>query len=262
MHADEKEKLALAPVIVRRGDCIEGLFIAQEPKNEREWTQWLERNEWVQAALHLQMSTLVAVGEDGEACAHRLIENFLDEGLQKGSTSASAIPRAVDEHFFDAFRIASNGKMHHQDGRDWHMTVPDYHEMRKSRIGLRIAIEQAWQRRFNLAAEIEAARDVLLLLAKIEPYKLSSTLNDGSIVYSIRTHNDTSDESNSRMLMQFTPLFDWHDLHILEAREAEALVDIDRLTTKLQQTEIVLERQRTLLGLPEGRKRFRSVMLC
>jgi hypothetical protein len=261
---DEKE-LQLEPVIVKRGDCLEALFIAREARNEKEWKEWLETSEWVQNTLHLQMNTLVAVGEDGEACVNRLIENFLDEGLQKGAASASAMPRAMDEHFFDAFRIASNGKMHHQDGRDWRMSVPDYHDMRKSKIGLRLAIEQAWQRRFNLAAEIDATRDVLMLVDKLTPFKLSAPMNDGSIIYSICSPITTTSElnENSRMLMQFTPLFDWHDLHILEAREMEGLAEIDRLTCKLQQTEIVLERQRALLGLPEGgRKRFRSTMLC
>ena len=195
---------------------------------------------------------------------NRLIENFLDEGLQKGAASASAMPRAMDEHFFDAFRIASNGKMHHQDGRDWQMSIADYHDMRKSKIGLRLAIEQAWQRRFNLATEIDATRDALLLVDKLAPFKLNTPMNDGSIIYSIRSPITTSElNEDSRMLMQFTPLFDWHDLHILEAREMESLAEIDQLTCRLQRTDIVLERQRVLLGLPEGgRKRFRSTMLC
>jgi hypothetical protein len=50
-------------------------------------------------------------------------------------------------------------------------------------------------------------------------------------------------------------------LKVLEDKEAETLMEIDTQTHALHQMEVVIERQRVLLGIPEGKKRGRAAAM-
>ena len=233
------EGLVLKPLVVQRGECVEMVCVSKQYRTENEWSAWLRDNDHIKQHLHVQTSCMVSMGDDGEACVSRLLE--------KGVVNDR-------EHEFEVFRLASGGKMYYLDQREWCMRASDVHELRQRRLGLRVAIEQTWQRRFNLSVEIDAVRDVLGLVEKLTPYRISDQ-GGGAAYYSI---SSSATPHDGKMMMQFTPLFDWFDLRVLEDREAETLGEIDALTCKLQRTDVVIERQRALSGIQGcSRKRVR-----
>jgi hypothetical protein len=230
---------------VQRGDCVEMVFVSNIPKQEQEWVTWVEKQN---IKLHVQMSMLVSMGEEGEACVNRLIEMCMENA------------HTMDASFFDAYRIASNGKMHFYDGRGWCMKQQDYERMRQSKRSMQAEVERAWQRRMRLATEIDMAHDILSLSERIAPFQICEPLESGAVVYSLR-RTGYMETGDSPMLLQFTALFDWYDLKVLEDKEAETLMEIDTQTHALHQMEVVLERQRVLLGIPEGKKRGRAAAM-
>ena len=248
----DSEWLLLDPVVVasKLKNCVEVFLVAKEPRTETEWETWLHRRDDL---LFVQISMMVNNTTDGESCMDGMIEKYVNENTTTNSISS---------HMLDAYRIASGGKMHFSDGRAWAMTVENYDDLRRQRLGVHFATDKAWQRRFEISRQIDLARDVLALSERLAPFQAVAMVeSDGSWerVYSMN-NNTAVGGGSSMMLLKFTPLFDWYDVRILEDRETEALVEIDGLTRKLQRIDDVLERQRALLGLRDGgpRKRKRA----
>jgi len=209
------------------------LFVAMETRTECEWDAWF-KTQAIAYNFFAQMSLLVKVGSDGESCVNRFID-----------TQAITLDAAV----FDAYRIASDGKMHFMDGREWAMTRRSYDAMCHEEVQVQGQIQNAWQMHFKLENEIEMIRDVLIVSERLAHFKTGMVLESGAPIYAM---------SGNSMLLHFMPLFDWCDVQVLEDKMLEMLTEIDELNHKHMQLSIVLERQKTLFGmLPERRKRYR-----
>ena len=94
--------LLLNPIVSKSpSGCVEMLFVANDLQTESEWETWFKSQD-IANNFFAQTSLLVKLGIDGEACVNRFID-----------TQATMMNADV----FDAYRIASNGKMHFMDGR-------------------------------------------------------------------------------------------------------------------------------------------------
>ena len=208
------------------------LFVANDLQTESEWETWF-KVQGVACNFFAQTSLLVKVGIEGEACVNRFID-----------TQATMMNADV----FDAYRIASNGKMHFMDGRQWAMTRQIFDVMCHEAVQVEKRIQNAWQQHFELDNEIAMIREVLIVLERLAPFKTGMVLESGAPIYAI---------SGNTMLLHFMPLFDWNDVQTLEDKTLEILTEIDELNRKHIQLSIVLERQRMLIGIPERKKRHR-----
>jgi hypothetical protein len=200
---------------------------------------------------------LVNEGEDGETCVDRLIDILIETKVGDAAlgddADGDARVLAVKSHVFDTFRIASCGMMHYLDSREWKMTHDNFTDLRCKALYLRRELTQAWQRRYDLAHEIYIARDVMALSEKLVPYRHEAMDSEGITVYSVCS------DGTSRMLLNFTPLFDWYDIRVLEDKEADSLAEVDLLTRKLHRVDIVINKQRALsFDVMEGKKRSRA----
>ena len=243
--------LALHPIVVHitQSNCIEILLVSIEAQTETEWESWLNANETVHRLLFAQTSIMVNT-DNGEACASRMIEKFMDEHNHNDNNSGVI----MESHFLDAFRIASGGKMHHLDGRQWVMSASSFDDMRHARARLQAELETAWQRRFDISRQIDIARDVLSLSERLAPYQVNPMSYEApldEISYTILGTRDTC-----QMMLKLTPLFDWHDVRVLEDIETESLAHIDSVTHKLTAMDNVIERQQALAS----RKRLHSAI--
>ena len=225
--------LLLNPIVSNSpSGCVEMLFVAKASQTESEWETWFKSQD-IANNFFAQMSLLVKLGIDGEGCVNRFID-----------TQATMINADV----MDAYRIASNGKMHFMDGRKWAMTRQDYDAMCHEAVQVQNRIQNAWQDHLQLENEIEMIRDVLIVLDRLAPFNTRMVLESGAPIYAI---------SDNTMLLHFMPLFDWNDVQILEDKMVEIITEIDELNRKHIQLSIVLERQKMLIGIPERKKRHR-----
>ena len=234
--------LLLMPLVTTSpAGCVEMLFIAAKERSESDWDAWF-REQGIANHFFTQLSSLVKAGSHGEACADRLINTIM----------VGAVTMSSD--VFDAYRIASDGKMHFLDGREWVMTRQAYDVMVHEAICIQARIQMAWQRRFNIENELDMARDVLTIAERLDSFRTTMVLESGAPIYAM---------SNNRMLLQFMPLFDWDDVEILENEILEMLTDIDELTRQQIRLSLVLDKQKILMGMPlvaERRKRHRFVL--
>jgi hypothetical protein len=223
-----KEWLEMDALLVQDGTCVEMGLLSKIAKTQEEWEEWWSAQAYAKE-VSIQFSTLVAAGPESEACVERLIEKMMTTNT-------------MESQFLDAYRVVSDGKMHFHDGRNWRMNEATLLSMSEACAVLRLKVHAMWQKRFTIAAEIDAARDVMALSERMTCYKVETP--DCCMESGI--HSICKDGDNSKMMFQLVPLFDWDDIRVLEDKEADVLVEVDNVTQQLRRTECVLERQRAL----------------
>jgi hypothetical protein len=176
---------------------------------------------------------MMVTSDDGEACMDRIIEKCVLEKCKLQQDGRIL----MEHHVFDAYRIASGGRMHFFDTREWPMPMEKFDEMRAERLRLEWDMQEAWQRRVRLSQEIEMARDIWDLYEK-----LSSFEPVGDHYHMVENHG---------IQWQFKVQFDWHDIQILEDKETEMLVHMEGVSNQIARLNAVLDRQRAILGIPE-----------
>ena len=221
----ETQDLALDVLWVQERTCVEMGILSQHAKTEEEWETWCNSQVKMITQFCIQCKTLVDVGEEGEACVQRFIEKKLQTN-------------EMESHFLDAYRIMSGGKMHVCDGRNWCMDPEILESMREACTDLRTKVKEMWDRRFELACEIDAVRNVLALMDRLQPYCIDHADRVG--MYCIGGERSTS----RPLLLQMQARFDGYDVHVLQDEETDMLVELDKFTKTLRDREAVLERQK------------------
>lgn len=232
---DDAAWLQMEALVVQNPDgSVEMGFISAKSHSEQEWTDWCTRH--MDEHVSVQWSALVPMGHESEACIERLIDKY------------AADYRIIEQNnalFWEAYRIVSNGKMHFEDTRNWCMSKEMLDEMHKGCIALRKELDKLWQRRFDIAFELDAARDVLALVEKIRPYMIKADADDYmSEQYSI-----------GGLPFNFALFFDGHDVRVLETKELELLVQLDEKSRTVRRMECVYQRQELLIKQRSYKKR-------
>ena len=246
------DSLAMQPMVLccKTQNSVEIILVCKEKQTEKEWEEWYHKHakRW-NTYLGIQLQMMVPP-TNCECCVDRLIEKHVVENSTTVNENEKHI--IIRSHFFDAFRIASNGQMHFYDVREWAVSETTFAEMRARRLRTEWKIQEIWERRIEISNQIDMARDILDLSIRLAPFKIERHPNNNN-------NDDDDDHSSSSMeqhhyysmpagnqsvQLKFTPMFDLHDIQALEDKELDLIVETNKLSIEFDRVDKIIQRQR------------------
>jgi hypothetical protein len=226
--------LLMTPVLVYNPESqqVEMILISKLKFTENEWEVLTSQ---AIPANAIRMQTGIFIEQDGAAaCIDRLISNQIKIHIENNNPLYNIYDNNnnnIEDVFLDAYRIGTNGLMHHLDHRQWRMKKANIRRLHSLQDNLEASIAEAIEKRKSIAHQIQM-RQIIFEHAHMFLRKDPAKYHD--VVLEV---------------------LEDHDLEVkrLMDQEIDITSDMDVLFTKSEQIIKVLKKQ---VEMPASQKRY------